>query len=124
MISHVIVVWVHADRPVLSAGTACGQKGRSVCVTDGASNKRCSFEGSVKGGVCITHGAIMKRKRCSFEGWTNGAARGGSLYHPWRKSGGEMTGARGKEGVCVTHGAKVTYKRCRYSNVPDKVSTV
>ena len=91
MISHVIVVWVHADRPVLSAGTACGQKGRSVCVTDGASNKRCSFEGSVKGGVCITHGAIMKRKRCSLEGWTNGAARGG--------------------GVCITHGAKVEAKR-------------
>ena len=68
MISHVIVVWVHADRPVLSAGTACGQKGRRVCVTSGASNKRCGFEGSVKGGVCITPHKYNAKKRCSFEG--------------------------------------------------------
>jgi hypothetical protein len=50
-------------------------------------NKQCNSMGctnfSVKGGVCITHGA--KHKRCSFEGCTNGAR---------------------KRGVCVTHGEK------------------
>jgi hypothetical protein len=49
--------------------------------------KRCSFEGCTKqaqkGGVCVTHGAMVKR--CRFEGCTYQAVKGG---------------------VCVTHGAK------------------
>lgn len=34
-----------------------------MCVTNGASNKRCSFEGYVKGGVCITHGTQVQRQK-------------------------------------------------------------
>jgi hypothetical protein len=62
-----------------------------VCIKHGAKLKRCSSEGctnqAVKGGVCIKHGA--ERKRCSTEGCTNNAKKGG---------------------VCMKHGAKV--KRC------------
>ena len=69
-----------------------------VCVTHGAKVKRCSFEGCtnivVKGGVCVTHGAKQKaKKRCNHEGCTNGAIKGG---------------------VCWTHGAKRELKHCSF----------
>jgi hypothetical protein len=46
--------------------------------------KRCSFKECtnrvVKGGVCVTHGAIQKQKRCIFEGCTNNSRKGGVCY--------------------------------------------
>jgi hypothetical protein len=60
---------------------------RGVCITHGAKVKRCSFEGcangAINGGVvCITHGAGVKR--CSFKGCTNVAKRGGvCVCHTW-----------------------------------------
>eukprot|EP00984_Skeletonema_dohrnii_P000264 scaffold86_cov98-Skeletonema_dohrnii-CCMP3373.AAC.1 len=63
-----------------------------VCVRHGARVKRqlCSREEctnqAVQGGVCVRHGAKGKRKRCSSEGCTNQAIKGG---------------------VCMRHGAKV-----------------
>ena len=62
----------------------CSQKGCSnvvvrggVCVTHGAMVKRCSFDGCAngvfKGGVCWTHGANLIKKRCSQKGCINGA---------------------------------------------------
>jgi hypothetical protein len=50
-----------------------------VCITHGAKVKRCSFVGcnkyAQKGGVCITHGAEVKR--CNFDGCTNHVKKGG-----------------------------------------------
>lgn len=55
--------------------SAIGCMGRSYMMI----RKRCSREGwtngAVKGGVCITHGAVVKH--CSFEGCANGAKKGG-----------------------------------------------
>ena len=64
-----------------------------VCITHGAKLKRCSEKGCTKqaqkGGFCVTHGA--KVKRCNHEGCTKQAQKGG---------------------VCITHGAEV--KRCSF----------
>ena len=64
------------------------QRGR-VCIAHGVRlSYDCTFEGCtnnvVKGGVCVTHGAEVKR--CSFEGCANQVV---------------------KAGVCITHGAKM-----------------
>ena len=59
------------------------KKKRGKCSADGCTN------GAVRGGVCVRHGA--KVKRCNSEGCTNQAQKGG---------------------VCIKHGAKVEYKRC------------
>ena len=85
----------------------CSQKGcingavkGGVCVTHGAMRKRCTFEGcnnqAKKGGVCITHGAMVKH--CSFEDCNKNAKKGG---------------------VCVTHGAMV--KRCSFEGCHKQV---
>ena len=59
-----------------------------VCITHGAKLKRYSHAGcknkAQKGGVCITHGAEVKL--CNFKGCNNQAKKGG---------------------VCITHGAKM-----------------
>jgi hypothetical protein len=50
--------------------------------------KLCRFEGctnhSVKGGVCVTHGA--KKKLCSFDGCTKQVQKGGVCYKHGSKS--------------------------------------
>lgn len=55
--------------------------------------KTCSHEGcnnfSLKGGVCVKHGATWTKKTCSHEGCTNYVQ---------------------KRGLCIRHGAKVTKK--------------
>ena len=54
-----------------------------VCIKHGAIVKRCSQDGCgkqvVQGGVCVEHGAIVKRKRryCSQDGCGNGVVQGG-----------------------------------------------
>jgi hypothetical protein len=58
--------------------------------------KRCSNKGctnhSVKGGVCVTHGAKVTHKRCSHEGCTK-SSEGRILFHAWRKA--EMMNPKG-----------------------------
>jgi hypothetical protein len=55
-----------------------------VCIAHGAKVKRCSHEGCVRyvvqGGVCATHGAKRYKKRCSHEGCANGAVQGGVCF--------------------------------------------
>jgi hypothetical protein len=74
-------------------GCEKNSKKGGVCIAHGAVMKRCSVEGcgngSLKGGVCITHGAITKR--CSVEGCEKNSKKGG---------------------VCMRHGAKIKKKRC------------
>jgi hypothetical protein len=92
-----------------------------VCVTHGAMIKRCSFDGctnkSKTGGVCITHGS--KKKRCSFEGCTNQAINGGvCITHGATVKRCSFEGCANqaqKKGVCVTHGAKKTRKVCTHT---------
>ena len=48
-------------------------------------------EWSRKGGVCITHGAMLKR--CSHEGCANGAEKGGVC---WRHDANSLAAASGK----------------------------
>jgi hypothetical protein len=89
-----------------------------VCITHGAKHKRCRFEGCTnqvqKGGVCTTHGA--KKKRCSFDGCPNQVQKGGvCATHGAKKlrcSHEGCTNGAVKGGVCVTHGAK--RKQCSF----------
>ena len=93
------------------------QKG-GVCIRHGAKIKRCSSKGCTnqaqKGGVCIRHGA--KVKRCSSEGCTNYPYKGGVCKRHGAKVKRSVCSKEGctnivvKGGVCVRHGAKV--KRC------------
>ena len=105
----------------------CSQKGcingavkGGVCVTHGAMTKRCTFEGCTNGavrrGVCWTHGAKREVKRCSFKGCTNGVVRGGvCVTHGAMTKRCTFEGCNNqakKGGVCVTHGAKCSHKGC------------
>ena len=66
-----------------------------ICVKHGAKIKRCSADGCEKhvqkGGVCITHGAVIVKKRCSIDGCEK---------------------QEQKSGVCRTHGAKYICTIC------------
>ena len=59
------------------------QKG-GVCIGHGARLKRCSSEGcpnrAVKGGVCKRHGAVVVRKKCIVEDCTSLAVKGGVCF--------------------------------------------
>ena len=52
-----------------------------VCIRHGAMVKRCSVDGCmngvIKGGVCRRHGAKVKVKQCSSDGCTNNVQRRG-----------------------------------------------
>ena len=97
--------------------TKQAQKG-GVCIRHGAKVKRCSSEGCTNqaqnGGVCIRHGA--KRYKCSSEGCTNFAKRGGVCYRhgamPKLCSSEGCTNPAINGEVCVKHGAKVV-QYCR-----------
>jgi len=73
-------------------------KKNGVCVKHGAVMKRCNVNGcenqSVKNGVCRKHGAVVNQKRCSVDGCENGAV---------------------KNGVCVKHSAQYTCEVCNKS---------
>ena len=97
--------------------TNIDQKG-GVCVKHGAIVKRCSHEGCTnyvqQGGVCVKHGAILKR--CRHEGCNNQAQKGrvcvkhGASIKRCSHEG--CTNKVQKGGVCIRHGAIV--KRCKY----------
>mmetsp|Transcript_20596 Transcript_20596/g.34880 ORF Transcript_20596/g.34880 Transcript_20596/m.34880 type:complete len:249 (-) Transcript_20596:225-971(-) len=78
---------------------------KSLCSADGCTN------GVIKGGVCIRHGA--KVKRCSSEGCTNLAQRGGVCTKLGAKkklcSSDGCTNQVNKGGVCWRHGASRTH---------------
>ena len=81
--------------------------------------KRCSSDGCTnlaqKGGVCIKHGATVKRKkRCSHDGCTKQAKNGGLCMKHGAKvkrcSIEECKSYAQNGGLCMKHGAKV--KQC------------
>jgi len=82
-----------------------------VCVKHGAKLKRCSNEGCtnivVKGGVCVRHGA--KLKRCRSEGCTNNVQQGGVCMKHGAKvklcSSEGCTNQAKQKGLCCRHGA-------------------
>jgi hypothetical protein len=88
-----------------------------VCVTHGANVKRCSFDGCTnqakKGGVCITHGA--KVKQCSFKGCANQVRKGGVYTtHGAKVKRCSHKGCKNgviRGGVCKTHGAGLSAKK-------------
>jgi len=85
---------------------------RYECSADGCTNH------SVKGGVCIRHGAKVNPKKCSSEGCTNFVVnRGvcikhGAKFNVKRCSSEGCTNKAKQGGVCKWHGAKVKVKRC------------
>jgi hypothetical protein len=97
-----------------------------VCITHGAKVKRCIFEGCTKyaqkGGVCITHGA-KKHKRCSSQGCNNYVVKGGVCVTHGAKtkrcSHEGCTNQALKGGICVTHGARK--KRCSFKECTNQV---
>jgi len=100
------------------------QKG-GVCIRHGAKVKRCNVEGctnySINGGVCIRHGA--KVNRCSFDGCTNIVVKGGvCIKHGAKVKRCNVEGCTNYSingGVCIRHGAKV--KRCCVDGCPNQV---
>ena len=94
-------------------------KKSGMCITHGAKvKKRCSTDGcekqAQKGGLCVKHGA--KVKRCSVDGCEKGAVKGGvCISHGAKFKRCSVNGCENqsvKGGVCVTHGAKVKHTRC------------
>jgi hypothetical protein len=90
-------------------------------------DQKCNFEGcskpSHKGGVCVTHGAKLKRKLCSFEQCTNIGVRSGvcvthgatvntDLELWWRCNILGCTNGVRKGGICYRHGSK--RKQCSH----------
>ena len=77
----------------------------------------------VKGGVCVKHGA--KVKRCSHEGCTNGAVKGGVCWRHGAKHDAKICNEEGcasivvKGGICVKHGAKKP--TCRHIGCTNQV---
>ena len=78
----------------------------------------CSIEGCTniakKGGVCIGHGAKVKKYTCSHEGCTNHVVNGGvCIRHGAKRAPTKTCRHEGctnhakKGGVCIRHGAKV-----------------
>jgi hypothetical protein len=81
----------------------------------------CSYEACtnhvVKGGVCIRHGAKVRKKHCCFnKGCTNFARKGGVCARHGAKlklcSHGGCTNNAKKGGLCIRHGAKIVRKIC------------
>ena len=114
----------HKNRPLCRFEGGCTNQARKggVCVTHGANVKRCSFEGgctnqAVKDGLCITHG-----KRCNFKGGcTNQAIKGGVCETHGATKARKRCNFKGgcnkhavKGGVCITHGATKAHKRCNF----------
>jgi len=96
------------------------QKG-GVCVQHGASLKRCGHKGCTnyarKGGVCIRHGAAkVTRKTCSHKGCTNQVQRGGvcTRHGAYSKTCSHegCTNLVQKGIVCIRHGG--TLKTCSH----------
>jgi hypothetical protein len=89
-----------------------------VCITHGATVKRCSSKRCTnhakRGGVCVTHGA--KLKRCSFDRCNNHVVKGGVCVTHGATvkccSFEDCNNHAKRGGVCVTHGAKK--KRCSH----------
>ena len=103
------------------SAAGCTTKARrkgGVCVRHGAKLKRCSHEGCtnvvVNRGVCTRHGA--KRPQCNSEGCTNIAVKGGVCRRHGAKVPSKLCSHQGctniskQGGVCVRHGAKLA--RC------------
>jgi hypothetical protein len=66
-------------------------KKKNIKPSTARTRKICSYEGCtngvVEGGVCVTHGA--KVKRCRLRWMYQLCSKGGSLRNSWRKSSGE-----------------------------------
>jgi len=112
-----------------TGGGVCIKQRRGATAT---THTRCSFDGcnrySQRGGVCITHGAVVIRKRCKFVGCDRQFVRGGVCITHGAKTRqcsvkGCTSNSLGKGGVCVTHGAVVMRKRCKFVGCPNIVQT-
>ena len=106
------------------------QGGTGVCIAHGAKVKRCSKGGctnrAVKGGVCIKHGA--KVKRCSSQGCQNQAQKGGvCIKHGAKVKRCSSQGCQNqaqKGGVCKRHGAQFEpRKRCSSQGCQNQAQT-
>eukprot|EP00571_Detonula_confervacea_P004397 CAMPEP_0172321620 /NCGR_PEP_ID=MMETSP1058-20130122/43893_1 /TAXON_ID=83371 /ORGANISM="Detonula confervacea, Strain CCMP 353" /LENGTH=373 /DNA_ID=CAMNT_0013037179 /DNA_START=35 /DNA_END=1156 /DNA_ORIENTATION=- len=91
-----------------------------VCVRHGAKkHKGCTHEGCTniakKGGVCVKHGA--KVKKCSHEGCTNNSLKGGvCVRHGAKRAACSIDGCTTRVtvgGFCTRHGKQCSHEGCK-----------